>query len=344
MNRAPFSITIGRMRRWILFLTLLLAACSSARPTTIGGLPPPAQSSPLPFQPLPTSTHTATPTITPLPTVTLAPTPTATLTPLPLVRFAVIGDYGLADDAEAAVAALVLSWQPDFILTVGDNNYPSGAADTIDENVGQYFQAYIYPYYGQYGPGTDTNRFFPTLGNHDWTIRQAQAYFDYFTLPGNERYYDFTWGPVHIFALDSDDREPDGVGRSSDQAAWLQENLVASSATWNIIAFHHAPYSSALHGGTDWMRWHFKDWGADVVLSGHDHVYERLMIQDMPYFVNGLGGGARYAFNDPEPGSVVRYRNDYGAMLISASEIQITLEFITVDNEIIDSYTLSAFP
>ena len=149
---------------------------------------------------------------------------------------------------------------------------------------------------------------------------------------------------MHIFALDSDDREPDGVGRSSDQAAWLQENLAASSATWNIVSFHHAPYSSAMHGGTDWMRWHFKDWGADAVFSGHDHVYERLMIQDMAYFVNGLGGGVCYAFNDPEPGSVVRYRNNYGAMLVSAVRDPDRLEFITVDNEIIYCIASTQFP
>ena len=157
-----------------LLLTLLLAACSPARPTIITGLPLPAQSPSFPSSRCLISTRLTTPTVTPSPTITLTPISTATPTPLPPVRFAVIGDYGLAGDAEAAVAALVHSWQPDFILTVGDNNYPSGATDTMDENVGQYFQAYIYPYYGQYGPGADTNRFFPTLGNHDWTTTRPK--------------------------------------------------------------------------------------------------------------------------------------------------------------------------
>src|SRR5688500_7039657 len=64
------------------------------------------------------------------------------------VVFAVIGDYGNAGPHEGAVAALVASWQPAFIMTTGDNNYPSGAPSTIDQNVGQYYHAWIAPYLG----------------------------------------------------------------------------------------------------------------------------------------------------------------------------------------------------
>jgi hypothetical protein len=142
----------------------------------------------------------------------------------------VIGDYGEGNLAEQGVANLVKSWKPDFILTTGDNNYPVGSAETIDDRIGQYFQGYIYPYHGNYGPGADQNRFFPALGNHDWITPGAQPYLDFFTLPGNERYYDFTRGPVHFFALDSDSHEPDGVSRQSIQANWLKDHLASSSA------------------------------------------------------------------------------------------------------------------
>jgi tartrate-resistant acid phosphatase type 5 len=67
------------------------------------------------------------------------------------VRFAAIGDYGLAGNNELAVANLVKSWNPDFIVTLGDNNYPLGADSTIDQNIGQYYHDYIYPYKGNYG-------------------------------------------------------------------------------------------------------------------------------------------------------------------------------------------------
>src|SRR4051812_29681044 len=138
------------------------------------------------------------------------------------VRFAVIGDYGLAGPAEADVAALVKSWSPEFIVTTGDNNYDKGGAATIDANVGQYYHDFIYPYLGAYGNGADRNRFFPILGNHDWYTAGALPYLNYFTLPGNERYYDMVWGPVHVFALDSDQHEPDGVTPNSLQGNWLR--------------------------------------------------------------------------------------------------------------------------
>jgi len=259
------------------------------------------------------------------------------------VRFAVIGDFGLAGQREADVAHLITSWQVEFIITTGDNNYPSGAAATIDENIGQYYHEYIYPYVGNYGPGAEINRFFPSLGNHDWAADKAQAHFDYFTLPGNERYYDFIWGPVHLFALDSDSREPDGVGASSVQANWLKERLAASTSLWKIVYMHHPPYSSGHHGSTDWMQWPFKEWGASAVISGHDHLYERLIIDDFLYITNGLGGSPRiYWFFSPLEGSQVRFRDDNGAMLVTASEDEITFQFITRAGLLIDSYTISA--
>jgi hypothetical protein len=82
--------------------------------------------------------------------------------------FAVIGNYGENTQAEQDVANLVHSWNPNVVLTVGDNNYPNGSSRTIDANVGQYYHDYIFPYKGTFGPGATTNRFFPTLGDHDW--------------------------------------------------------------------------------------------------------------------------------------------------------------------------------
>src|SRR5687768_751734 len=109
------------------------------------------------------------------------------------VRLAVIGDFGYAGQPESDVAALVRGWDPELVITIGDNNYETGSAKTIDANIGQYYHSFIYPYFGNYGQGADRNRFFPTLGNHDWETPGAQPHLDYFTLPGNERYYDFTW-------------------------------------------------------------------------------------------------------------------------------------------------------
>ncbi len=333
-------------------LVFVLAACNS-RPTSgslttyVKDTPATAQITPSLVQ---TSTVPALPASPPgepaaeqptafIPTAE-QPAPTQTLEIQRAIRFAVIGDFGGGGSAEKDVADLVNRWNPDFVITVGDNNYPDGAAETIDQNIGQFYQQYISPYTGQYGPGADQPRFFPTLGNHDWTTDHAKPYLDYFSLPGNERYYDFTWGAVQIFALDSDSREPDGVSRKSIQAQWLQEKLATSDSPWKLVVFHAPPYSSGMQGSVDWMRWPFQEWGADAVLSGHDHSYERLLINGFPYFVNGLGGGAIYNFMDTLEGSQMRYNADYGAMLVTADEQQIRFEFYNRNDALIDSYQI----
>jgi tartrate-resistant acid phosphatase type 5 len=324
----------------LLLFLLLMAACNGVpqtpdatnqSSTTLAGS---ATYTPLPAL-TDTPTWTASATFTPIPTDT--PTPT----PVPPTRFAVIGDYGAISAPERDVANLINSWNPDFIITVGDNNYPSGSASTIDRAIGQYFHEYIYPYNGEFGAGAAENRFFSTLGNHDWLTNSAQPYLDYFSLPNNERYYDFVWGPVHFFMLDSDSNEPDGVASSSIQAQWLKAQMSTSTSPWNLVAFHHAPYSSGLHGSTTWMRWPFQEWGASAVLSGHDHTYERLEENGIPYFVNGVGGGAIYNFTQVVAGSQVRYNSDYGAMLVTADPHIITFQFITRKGEQIDTYTLT---
>lgn len=259
-------------------------------------------------------------------------------------RFAVIGDYGADTAAEADVAALIKSWNPDIIVTTGDNNYNEGAASTIDANIGKYFHEYIYPYKGSYGAGAQVNRFFPSLGNHDWnTVVNGlpQPYLDYFTLPGNERYYDFVWDLVHFFVLDSDPSEPDGDDVDSVQAKWLEANLASSSRPWKIVVMHHAPYSSGSHGSISKLQWPFAEWGADAVLSGHDHTYERISRDGILYFVNGLGGRSIYDFSSEFiSGSQAHYNGDYGAMLVNASFWQIQFQFINRQAEIIDDVSL----
>ncbi|NJM41008.1 MAG: hypothetical protein HC853_09660 [Anaerolineae bacterium] len=115
-------------------------------------------------------------------------------------RFAVIGDFGSQAQPAQDVARRVRSWQPELIATTGDNNYDIGSEVTIDHNVGFFYHSFIHPYTGQYGAGAGANRFFPTLGNHDWASEdEVEPYLDYFALPGNERYYEFVRGPRAFF-------------------------------------------------------------------------------------------------------------------------------------------------
>ncbi|UOQ71890.1 metallophosphoesterase [Hymenobacter cellulosilyticus] len=255
-------------------------------------------------------------------------------------RFAAIGDYGSGSRAEQEVAALVHSWRPDFVITLGDNNYDLGEATTIDTNIGQFYHDYIGNYQGKYGPGATENRFFPSLGNHDIYTGNGQPYLSYFSLPGQERYYDFVRGNVHFFVLNSNSSEPDGIDSRSRQAQWLQQGLAASTAPWKVVYLHHPPYSSGEHGNTPEMQWPYCLWGASVVLAGHDHLYERIMVNGLAYFVNGLGGKSIYSLHRPVPGSQVRYNDDYGAMLCTATPDSLVLRFITRAGKVIDTYSL----
>lgn len=291
--------------------------------------------------------------ITPVEAATLSPQ-TSTTAPATsnTLRFAIIGDFGENGAEPRSVADLVKSWQPEFITTVGDNNYPVGSAETIDPNIGQYYHEYIYPYKGIYTTPVSTiteNRFWPALGNHDWLglscVGQTCSgpYFDYFTLPGNERYYDIVRGPVHFFFLDSDDQEPDGITPTSAQARWLHDKLAAAQERWKLVFMHHPPYSSGLtHGPQPLLQWPYKAWGADAVLTGHEHVYERSTVDGLPYFVTGLGGRNERSFGRPRVCSEVHYNEDFGAMLVEANSETITFQFMNVSNQVIDTYTLPA--
>src|SRR5207244_1565828 len=212
---------------------------------------------------------------------------------------------------------------------------------------------------GNYGTGASVNKVFPALGNHDWGEPNCSGipaggridpYVNYFTLPGNERYYDFTWGGlVHLFALDSDPREPSGTSSTSVQAAWLQSKLASSSVPWKVVYFHHPPYSAGICCGgitlaAPYMQWPFQAWGASAVLSGHAHSYERVMLNNFPYIVNGLGGAFITQLGSPVLGTQALYNADFGALLVTATTARITFQFISRTGQVSDNQTILANP
>lgn len=253
-------------------------------------------------------------------------------------RFALIGDYGSDDAAERMVANFVITnLQPEFVVTMGDNNY--GTSTDYDQTVGKYYSRYIGNYVGAYGSGSQTNRFFPAIGNHAYFDTGYGPYTNYFTLPGNERYYDVRQGPVHIFVLNSELNEPTGMSSSSAQGVWLSNRLASSSAPWKLVVTHYAPYSSS--GSHAHTRWSYKEWGADILLAGHSHNYERIELNEFPYIVNGAGGSSLHPMGAPVAGSLVRIDDKHGAMLVIADDAQITFEFYSAaDGVLRDRLTL----
>ena len=218
----------------------------------------------------------------------------------------------------------------------------TGAASTIDANIGQYYADFIVPYLGSFPstPGS-SNRFFPTLGNHDWETAGAKPYLDYFTLPGNERYYDVVRYPVHVFALDSDPHEPDGTSSASVQAQWLQSRLAASTTPFRFVVLHHAPFPPAPMDRMRRCSGRTRSWGASAILAGHDHTYERIIRDGLPDFVNGAGGFELYAFGTPVAGSAVRFNADFGAMLVEADRHGAVFKFVTRAGVVVDSFNVA---
>src|SRR6185436_2862250 len=183
-------------------------------------------------------------------------------------QFAVYGDMQGGANA-LAVANLIKSWQPAYIVGLGDLSYD--ADPTIDNTVGRYFHDYVSPYAGSFGAGSPSgNRFWAAVGNHEYSNSSgASQYYNYFTFPGNERYYKVSQGNVDWFFINSNPQEPDGNTVGSKQYNWLQQEMTASTATWKFVAFHHPAYSSADSSDATNMRWPFKQWGASAVFSGH---------------------------------------------------------------------------
>jgi tartrate-resistant acid phosphatase type 5 len=244
---------------------------------------------------------------------------------------AVIGDYGRYGPPLTAVASLVNSWSVTDILTVGDNNYPSGGRDTLDANIGQQFRRYI-----------DGGHFFPALGNHDWDTERAAPYLEYFSLPGNERYYDVAIGNAHFFILDSDEREPDGIVATSVQAQWLKNVLSAATERWKIVLLHHSPFtSSAYHTPEPRVQWPFTAWGAHLVISGHDHFYERIERGGMTYLINGMGGTPNhYDKGVDTEGSKIWFNDGFGAVALKITLNALTASFVSTDGDVRDTVIL----
>jgi hypothetical protein len=121
------------------------------------------------------------------------------------------------------------------------------------------------------------------------------------------------------------------------QARWLRERLQASTACFKVVYFHHPPYSSGRYA-TPTLRWPFQEMGADVLLAGHEHFYERLDLNGLPLFIDGLGGYDRFDFLPmPTPESRFRYNSNWGAMLVTVGDDDtLTFEFHDTDDQVID--------
>ncbi len=259
--------------------------------------------------------------------------------------FANIGDWGNPENGTALVdvANLVKSWDPQFIVTNGDNVYGDHTYAEVTE-----------PYDTFITDDITTTRFWPSLGNHDYNDASLADYQEFFTLPNNERYYTFTRLGVQFFVYNTSKNslahtspEPDGVAAGSIQAEWLQLMLATSLARWKVVIIHDPPYTehAADYPGHTELRLPLAAWGADAVISGDAHAYFRYEVDGIPYLVNGLGGAEITTLQpNPNANDEVRefsYNENHGAIKGTVTCDTLTFEFINILGEVIDSITLT---
>ena len=235
------------------------------------------------------------------------------------IKFAIIGDSGRGSKEQHEIAAQMVAYRQRFdyrfVLMAGDNIY-EGPATGED-----YRLKFEEPYKLLLDAGV---RFYAVLGNHD---DSNQIFYKPFNMDGR-RYYTFVppvdpltrWDTrVRFFALDS-------TYLSFDQIRWFEKEVTESRAEWKIAFLHHPLYTSgrytlAARGVRLALESAFVNGGVDVVFSGHEHIYERVELQDgILYFITGGAGSLRAGDAAPSPLVARSYDRDYHFMLAEIAE------------------------
>jgi len=218
--------------------------------------------------------------------------------------------YAGAADTAATVAAGLAQDPQAIVLALGDLTYPRGAAK-------EFTDCYA-PTWGRF-----KDRTWPSPGNHEYYTPGAKPYFDWWGERAGRGYYSFDLGTWHVVSLDSN---LSGAAHAA-QLDWLRADLASHPARCTLAFWHHPLYSSGGHGSVPAMRdaWQLLyDAGAELVLSGHDHDYERFAPQDangrtdpargIRQFVVGTGGAYPTPFLLPVAHSEVRDSNRTGVL------------------------------
>jgi acid phosphatase type 7 len=192
------------------------------------------------------------------------------------VSFAAFGDSGAGGADQMAVLDQLGTVPFRLMIHTGDIAYESGTLAQYEDR-----------YFAVYADLLRSFAMFPAIGNHD----DGSVFQQVFDLPLAERghnWYSFDHGDVHFVALDTNE-----IG--AEQAAWLDDDLTANQLPWVVVYGHHPPYSSGEHGSTTAFRQQFgpilERHRVDLVLSGHDHDYERVAPQNGVHYVVTGGGG-----------------------------------------------------
>ncbi|HVQ22085.1 MAG TPA: metallophosphoesterase [Candidatus Saccharimonadia bacterium] len=249
-----------------------------------------------------------------------APPPSAT-SPAS-VTLITAGDIARCDSQDDESTAALAATYPGTVLVLGDNVYENGSS--------REYQDCYQPSWGQ-----RLDRTLAVPGNHDHHVPGAKGYFDYFGAragPDKRGWYAQTLGAWRLITLDSECTVVGGCGERSPQYQWLTAELSENPTRCTVVAFHRPRYSSGYHGDyapVDPLWRLVVDAGADIVLNGHEHSYERLGPMDadgradpegVDAFIVGTGGAALRGFKDIVQTSQVRIDDRHGVLVLQLAD------------------------
>jgi hypothetical protein len=233
------------------------------------------------------------------------------------------GDISTCSNNNDEATAKLLDGISGTVFTAGDNVYPDGTNT-------QFTNCYK-PTWGRHKSRTK-----PVPGNHDYNTSGASGYFQYF---GVASYYAYNLGDWRIYALNSQI----DVSSTSAQVRWLKNDLAANPKRCVLAYWHHPRWSSgSRHGSSSryqtlWKTLH--DAGAELVINGHEHNYERFKEMNasgtaaspgLRQIVAGTGGASLYSFGGALSTSQVRNSSTYGVLKLTLSSTSYAWRFVPV--------------
>jgi hypothetical protein len=249
------------------------------------------------------------------------------------VRFAVIGDNGTGEKAEYDVAQQMELFRQktgfDFVVMLGDNIYGGEGTNAMKKK-----------FEDPYKPLLDAGvKFYASLGNHD---NPNERFYKPFNM-NEKRYYSFHKGKADFLALDSNYMDP-------QQLDWLSKELQGSDSPWKLCFFHHPLYSDGKFHGPDLdlrarLEPIFDASGVNVVLSGHEHLYERVVPKNgISYFVLGNSGELRLHGLKQSPDVAKGFDTDRSFMMVEIAGDQFFFQAISRTGQTIDSGVINRQP
>ena len=269
--------------------------------------------------------------------VTGTSTVTVTTTPPPSNDPVLVGAGDIASCSSTGdeATANLLDGIAGTVITLGDNAYDNGTASEFTNC---------------YGPswGRHLARTMPSAGNHEYNTLNATGYYGYFgTAAGDpsKGYYSYDLGAWHIIVLNSNSScTTISCAAGSPQETWLRADLAAHASVCTLAYWHHPRFNSGASHGNNTAVAPFWDalyqYGADVILNGHEHVYERFAPQTpaavadpaagIRQFTVGTGGRSHYTFGTIQPNSEVRDATSYGVLKLTLHATSYDWQFVPV--------------